>query len=235
MEKNVFLPISTDKEHMQNKKCDYKTLAIMTLYSNMVPKEMQDESGIYESSRYIYNNRVIKFTDEIEKLSGNKINTICKNMRKLSKLENNLVVACRSKDNEIYYVINYEDSHGRKYTTIHEKMLRKLINSTNSNVIKLYLVIKYLCEYEFKTNGNKEKKITNSYLAEQIGLCSSSNKNMNAITDMTDTLEQCGYIKKEYVKSIHGFKINIYYSICSYEEWENKQPSIVKKRKKKEK
>lgn len=226
MKKEVFFPISTDQKNIKNKKCDYKTLAIMTLYSNRVPDEIQEQNAIYETSRFIYKNQIIKFTDEIEELSGNKVKTICDNMRKLSKLENNLVVACTTKDEEIYYIINYEDNLGRKYATIHEKMLRKLINSTNSNVIKLYLVIKYMCEYELKKNGNKEKRITNSYLAEQIGLSSKNHRSINAITDMTDTLDQLGYIKKSYVKTNKGFKTNVYYSVYNYEEWKSKQPSI---------
>lgn len=229
MKKEVFFPISTDQKNIKDKKCDYKTLAIMTLYSNRVPDEIQEQNAVYETSRFIYKNKIIKFTDEIEELSGNKVKTICDNMRKLSKLENNLIVACKTKNEEIYYIINYEDDLGRKYTTIHEKMLRKLINSTNSNVIKLYLVIKYMCEYELKKNGNKQKKITNSYLAEQIGLSSKSHNNLIAITDMTDTLEQCGFIKKEYVQTEKSFKVNTYYSLCSYEEWKSKQPSINKR------
>ena len=42
-DKVVMLPMSSKKCNMQNKKCDYKTLAIMTLYSNFTPIEMQDE------------------------------------------------------------------------------------------------------------------------------------------------------------------------------------------------
>ena len=46
---------------------------------------------------------------------------------------------------------------------------------------------------------------------------------------MTDTLEQCGFIKKEYVQTEKSFKVNTYYSLCSYEEWKSKQPSINKR------
>lgn len=230
MKKEVFLPINTEKENIQNKRCDYKTLGIMTLYSNMKPIEKQDEEGVYETNRYIYKNKIMLNKDEIEELSGVKIKTVCDNMRKLSKLEGNLVVPCISKDEQIYYIVNYESKDGNKFTTIHEKMLRKLINSTNSNVIKVYLIIKYMCEYELKKNGNKEKKITNAYLAEQIGLSSKSHKNINLITDITDTLHQLGFINKHYVNTSKGIKTNIYYSINNYEEWESKQPSRIRRR-----
>ena len=59
-DKVVMLPMSSKKCNMQNKKCDYKTLAIMTLYSNFTPIEMQDEKGVYETYRFLYKNKIIK-------------------------------------------------------------------------------------------------------------------------------------------------------------------------------
>ena len=71
-DKVVMLPMSSKKCNMQNKKCDYKTLAIMTLYSNFTPIEMQDEKGVYETYRFLYKNKIIKFTKEIEEIYANE-------------------------------------------------------------------------------------------------------------------------------------------------------------------
>ena len=116
----VKLPITSSENNMKNKKCDYKTLAIMTLYSNF----NQDEDH-----RYIYKNDIILNKDEIETLSKNKIDTIMRNVKKLCKLESKVVEA-KNTDNGIVYLINYgeenNDEYGyktyRKYVTIEEEM-----------------------------------------------------------------------------------------------------------------
>ena len=66
-DKVVMLPMSSKKCNMQNKKCDYKTLAIMTLYSNFTPIEMQDEKGVYVCADA---NMIYGFNDNLELLNG---------------------------------------------------------------------------------------------------------------------------------------------------------------------
>ena len=207
----VKFPMNSEEMHIQNKKCDYKTLAIMTLYSNMTPKEMLYEEGTDEIYRYVYKDKIIKFTDEIEKLSKNKINTIIKNMRKLSKLDNRLVNACKSKEGKIYYKINYTDMEGKSFVTIEEDILRVLINACNSNTIKIYILLKYMCR-------NGEVKMTREYIASQIGLSPSKGKQI--VTDCTKILSGAGFInkRKEYVYG-NEIKCDIYYSVNDYELW----------------
>lgn len=222
--KVVNFPMSTQKCHMKDKKCDYKTLAIMTLYSNMTPVEDQHESGDYEPYRYIYKNKIIKFTNEIEDLSGKKIGTIINNMRKLSNLENGLVTVTKTQNEEIVYYITYEDSKGRCYKSISGDMLRRLVWAGNGNLIKAYLLIKYLCEDEKRLHGNNEKRITNKYICEEIGLNPNSKNNLQGITEITNTLEECDFIRKRYVKvGGESVKTHIYYSIISDEEWRRKK------------
>ena len=216
MEKKVVkLPMNSHEKYMKDKKCDYKTLAIMTLYSNMTPIEEQDENGSYEEYRYLYKNKIIKFTEEIEGLSKNKINTILKNIRRLSQLDDgSLVSACKNAEGEIYYVINYcNGDKGNKYVTIEEDMLRALTNACSSNTIKIYILLKYMC-------GDGERKITREYIAEQIGI-STGKKGKQVVSDCTKTLSGCGFIKKRKVYH-HDSEINcdIYYSINTHEEWE---------------
>lgn len=215
MEKKVVkLPMNSHEKYMKDKKCDYKTLAIMMLYSNMTPIEEQDENGTYEEYRYLYKNKIIKFTEEIEELSRNKINSILKNIRKLSQLDDgNLVSACKNAEGEIYYVINYcNGESGNKYVTIEEDMLRVLTNACNSNMIKIYILLKYMC-------GNGEKKITRGYIAEQIGI-STGERGKKTVSDCTKVLSACGFIKKRKVYHNNSeINCDIYYSINSHEEW----------------
>jgi hypothetical protein len=211
MAKELTLPLNSEKENMQNKKCDYKTLAIMTLYSTMTPIKIQQEQGLDENYRYVYKNKVIEFTDEVEELSKNKIDTVVKNMRKLSKLEGNLVTAVKNKDGEICYIINYANDQDREYVTIEEDMLKFLINTGNGNVIKTYVLLKYMC-------AKGEKKITRSYIAEQIGLATNSRKNLQVVSDITESLANNGFIKKRRHIS-NGSKEEVYYSVNSHEDW----------------
>ena len=201
--KVVNFPMSTQKCHMKDKKCDYKTLAIMTLYSNMTPMKDQHESRTYEPYRYVYKNKIIKFTDEIE---------------------GGLVTATKNHNEEIIYYIRYENERGREYVSIPEDMLRRLVWIGNGNLIKVYLLIKYLCEDEKRRFNHDEKKITNKYICDEIGLSSSSKNNLQGITEITNTLEECDFIKKRYVKSSEtGIKTNIFYSLISYDEWMDKK------------
>lgn len=217
--KTVNFPMNSHKDFMQDKKVDYKTLAIMTLHSNFTDMEKQHETGVYENYRYIYKNKIIGLTEEIEALSKNKINTIIKNMRKLSQLNNGLVTACKNKNDDIYYVINYcNGDTNNKFVTIEESMLKFLINAGNSNMIKVYILIKYLCLYQESLNGEKEKRITLGYICQQIGLSPKSNNNLNIITDIVTSLENNKFINRRKVNK-QGVKTIIFYSINSYEYW----------------
>lgn len=83
------LPINSTKENMQNKKCDYKTLSIITVYSNKTP--FLEDDSVEELYRYLYRNKLLAKSAEIEELSNLKINTVLKNVNKLSKLNNRMV------------------------------------------------------------------------------------------------------------------------------------------------
>ena len=216
--KIIKFPMNSQKKFMQDKKCDYKTLAIMTLYSNHTPIEHQHETGNYEPYRYLYRDKIIEFTEEIEGLSKNKISTVLKNMKKLSTISDDFVLAYKNKNEKIYYVIRYCDDNDRQFVTIDEDMLKYLVWSSNSNTIKTYILIKYLCQHEKEKYNNNEKKITNEYICEQIGLSPNSKNNLQGIGIITDSLENNGFINKRYV-NCGGIKSVIYYSVNTHEEW----------------
>ena len=181
---NYVLPISTYEEYLKN--LDYMTYGIITYFSN---KTKANESNTNDLFRWIYKNKLIEHQDEIEKLSKNKFNTVMKNVRKLAKMDNNLVVARNSEKGIIYYINYYHMPHG-KFVTIHHEILRFLLNTTNSNVIKTYVFLKYRC-------ANGKTKITREEIAEAIGLSSSCRNNLTTITDITVLLDNL-LIKKTY-------------------------------------
>lgn len=180
-----YLPISSYEEYLKN--IDYMTYGIITYFSNRTVADEGFDSG--EMFRWIYKNKMIEKQEEIEKLSKNKFNTVMKNVRKLAKMENNLVIAKNSDNGIVYYINYYTMPHG-KFVTIHHEILRYLLNVSNSNVIKTYVFLKYRCK-------NGKTKVTRHEIAEAIGLSVNSNNNLEAIGDITMSLNGI-LIKKEY-------------------------------------
>lgn len=208
--KIIKFPISTAEENIQDKKCDYKLLSTLTLLSKY---------NVGEDHRYIYKDDIILNKNKIESLSKRKINTVIKNVRKLSKLEGNAVVA-KSVDGKIVYIINYKNKDGRKFILLEEDLLRHLADTTSSNEIKVYLLLKYRC------NEIKETKITRKSLAIGIGLNGNSGENLLSISNMLIDLKDKSLIEvnKKYinVKLENGnFKNTecLFIKLKSYEEW----------------
>lgn len=226
----VKLPMNVYEGNLGNKKCDYKTLATMTLYSS---HKKPDEYG-NEQYRFLYRNKVITLSDEIEDLSKNKIDTILRNIKKLSNLTGNLVNASRTNDGKIVYTINYRDGEvirddeGKPikmvkggFVLVEEDVLKFLVNISNSEDIKVYLLIKTLCEWEERNHNKSEKWITNAFICEHIGLSSNSKCSLQTISDITYMLERVHLInKREIHTNVDGMVMRkIYYSIVPYEEW----------------
>lgn len=175
--KDIRFPISSYEEYLKN--IDYMTYGIITYFSNRTKaEEGEEDSG--ELFRWVYKNRLIEKSEEIEKLSKNKFNTVMRNVRKLSKMDNNLVVAKNSDKGIVYYINYYHMPHGY-YVTIHEEILRYLLNVSNSNVIKTYVFLKYRC-------AKGKAKITRKEIAEAIGLSPNSESNLTTVTDITVSL-----------------------------------------------
>lgn len=218
------LPINSSKENMQNKKCNYKTLAIMTLYSNRTPNEVSLDKGYEELYRYLYENKIRDNILEIEKLSHNKQDTIFRNIRKLAKLNNGLITVANSSNGIIYY-INYRSAEGGDYVIIEEDILKYLIDTGNSNVIKVYILLKYLCR-------KGKKAITNEYIADQIGLSPKSHKNIQTVINIIKSLVNNKLIKKTKDKGVKfnddkcKYKEINEYEIIGYKEWKNEMKKI---------
>ena len=73
---------------MKDKKVNYKLLGLLTLLS-------KHNEG--ENHRYIYHKDILLNKDIFETLSKNKMDTIIRNIKKLTKIEGDLVVAKTTK------------------------------------------------------------------------------------------------------------------------------------------
>lgn len=209
------LPINSSKKNMQNKKCDYRILGLMTLYSNRTPSEISLDEGYEEIYRYIYKNKIEDNMEEIEILTNNKRDTIIRNIKKLAKSSNGLIIATNSPNGICYYIHYAKDNN---YVIIEEDILKTLVNATNSNVIKVYILLKYLCR-------NECKEIHRAYIAEQVGLSTNRN-NLRIISDITYVLERLKLIKvkREYKTILLDNGKEQYtqvnkYEVCTYDEY----------------
>ena len=211
--KEYNVPMNSSKENMKNRNCDYKTLAIMSLYSKFTPIEKQIEDGVDEQYIYLYRNKILESKDEIEEISKWKIKTVLNNMRKITMLNSNLITSMVYEDcgyEETYYMIDYSDEEGKEYVTIEKNILKILINIGNSDLIKIYILIKYL-------SRENARKISREYLAQEIGIENPSKSVLDRISKITSSLAKAGLIEKKYISE--GCKTQIYYRIIPLNEF----------------
>lgn len=208
-DKIVKFPITSNEKYLKDKKCNYKILGLLTLLSKHTKGE---------NHRYIYHKDVMLNKDMLETLSGNKMDAIIKTIKKLIKLEGDLIIA-KTTENGIIYQINFLDKNGRKYVLIEEKILKKIMTFTNNNVLKVYILLKYRCGYDGRI-------ITRDDICTNIGLSPKSHKNLQVITQMLTGLEQVGLIEINniYDKILKDGKEQmrklLKISIVKYEDWE---------------
>ena len=211
--KEYNVPMNSSKKNMKNRNCDYKTLAIMSLYSKFTPIEKQIEDGVDEQYIYLYRNTILESKDEIEEISKWKIKTVLNNMRKITMINSNLITSMVYEDcgyEETYYMIDYSDEEGKEYVTIEKNILKILINIGNSDLIKIYILIKYL-------SRENVRKISREYLAQEIGIENPSKSVLDRISKITSSLAKAGLIEKKYISE--GCKTQIYYRIIPLNEF----------------
>ena len=209
--------MNTENNIIGDKRMDYKTFAIAMLYSKY------NNQNVWH---FLYEKTLDDNQLEIEGLSNNKINTIKKNIRKLEKLDNH-VIQRKVCNNEIVYLLFPQSVDGKYYVLIEDDILRVLVNTTNSNVIKTYCVLKYLL-------AEGSKVITREFLLEKIGL-TTYEKNLQMMTDVLDTLTDMCLIKKSYSyeKEINkegkiDIKTRLKLELTTYDEWCNRPSQQAK-------
>ena len=215
--KDYYLPISSYDDYLQNLKY-YMEYGIITYYSNF---KKQDDFGNEALFRYVYENKLKDNQEQIEKISKKKFATVLKNIRKLVKMDNNLVVASNS-PNGIVYTINYSTEPHGYYVTIHHEILKYLLDTSNEDALKLYVFMCYRCK-------KGETKLTLKEMANAIGLSPNSKDNLQKITNITMSFDD-NLIKKRYVyetvydEDTNKFKTKkfCYYTIMTYEQFKDR-------------
>lgn len=213
--------MNTENNIIGDKRMDYKTFAIAMLYSKY------NNQNVWH---FLYEKSLDENQMEIEGLSKTKINTIKRNIKKLERLDNH-VIQRKIYDNEIVYLLFPQSVDGKYFVLIEDDILRVLVNTTDSNVIKTYCILKYLL-----VNG--KRFVTREFLLEKIGLTSCGN-NLQVMTDIIDTLTDMCLIKKEYdyEKEIKDrniiVKTKLKLELTTYEEWCNRPSQKGKIRRKK--
>lgn len=215
--KDYYLPISSYDDYLQNLKY-YMEYGIITYYSNF---KKQDDFGNEALFRYVYENKLKDNQEQIEKISKKKFTTVLKNIRKLVKMDNNLVVASNSPSG-IVYTINYSTEPHGYYVTIHHEILKYLLDTSNEDALKLYVFMCYRCK-------KGETKITLKEMADAIGLSPNSKDNLQKITNITMSFDD-NLIKKRYVyetvydEDTNKFKTKkfCYYTIMTYEQFKDR-------------
>lgn len=224
-------PMNT--EYIKDKKMDYETLGLITLYSNYKGEVVCEEEGLsisdVEYHRYIYekgSNSINSNMKNMEKISKNKRRNIKRNIKKLTECNNRVVEVCSDINGNIYYKINpYANSNEGmgKFVVINNKMLEYLIHTGNSNMIKTYCMIKILL-WDDKNKCYVKRQLTREFLLKQIGL-SESGKNITMMGNILKSLVANGFIKREkitHVKEINGesiVKTNYIYELTTDDEW----------------
>ena len=224
-------PMNT--EYIKDKKMDYETLGLITLYSNYKGEVVCDNEGLsiseVEYHRYIYekgSNSINSNMKNMEKISKNKRRNIKRNIKKLTECNNRVVEVCSDINGNIYYKINpYANSNEGmgKFVVINNKMLEYLIHTGNSNMIKTYCMIKILL-WDDKNKCYIERQLTREFLLKQIGL-SESGKNITMMGNILKSLVANGFIKRKkitHVKEINGesiVKTNYIYELTTDDEW----------------
>lgn len=202
-------PLSSHNEILQDKKFPYNTYATLVLNSKF-NKDAKEN--------YIYDNNigsdVMTFLKELEK-NGAKVvskRTIEKHIKVM--LDSNIpLIEVRNTPNGIAYVIKSE----KYYVKVPYAQVKELLVSTNKNMLKLFIFLKYMCnETEFKTIDRK-------FIAEHIGLSGNSCDTLNTISTMTTSLAKLGFIEikqttrkemdekgNKIVKTINSYRIRTF-------------------------
>lgn len=221
-DKVQLLPIVTKQKFMQDKKINYKNYAILVLFSNFQDINENTEEGfegVYDTERYVYENKIIKNKAEVESMSKTKIETFIKTSRKIAKMTNGEMVGVRrlKKSGKIVYDL----FKGNLYVKIEEDILRVMCNGFSSNTIKIY------CYLKWRLRDKKDGEyITRKQIAENIGLSPNSHKNLQLVKDCTKILDNNFLIKKETISlpSIDGkdYNYRTLYELVDYETWREK-------------
>ena len=224
------VPINTETTVIGDRGMNYKILALISLYSKYkgetVCDLMEYDYSEIENHRYIYQDYIIENKEELEKESKNSIKTIKRNIKKLIECDNKVIQVCKDKKGKVFYKINpyfnpNDKSSMNNFVTIDSDMLRYLVNISNSDVIKVYCIFKWLL-WDNKNKTYVSKRVDRYWICRQLGLNEESGKNLQKVTDILQFLVNNFYITrtKENILDKDGkYKTVYYYKIATYDYW----------------
>ncbi len=219
------VPMPSHNEYLKNKDVDFNVYGGLMLESNY--------GGIYntESQRYIYKNKLDN--KEIANMCNISESTVKRAFNKLKKVkieDKEPLITTENTPNGIVYKLNYavDDKY---YVTIPNDILQYLIDTTNNNMIKLYVFFKVQL-------ANGSKQMQREFIANAIGLNGSSKKALDVISNMTNSLVANGLITKterveffyDETKDREVPKTLITYGLVGDEHWREYQRSLTKKK-----
>ena len=213
---NIFkYGIPSDNERIKDKN--------LLTYSAMVIQSHWD-SGDIDGRRYVYYNKLNK--EEMSDVMKVSMRTINRNISALIKTG---LLETIETPNGVAYKFNYKKDNGQ-YVQIENDIMKELVH-TSTNVVATYVLMKYHLK-------DGIKKMTQEYIAEEIGLSKSSRKLIEPITKM---LAKLGLIiihrkfEKETIKMDNGQikvipKECLYYELVEHEDWMNLNKLIVREK-----
>lgn len=208
-------PISSEQEYMKDKKVNFLNYCILVYFSNFQNnEEVKNFEGACDTHRYIYEDKILKNKDEIERYSKTKVQTFIRNAKKLATLSNGEMISVgKTNEGKIVYTIKKTN----KYILIEEKILRILINFCSANAIKTYVFLKWKCRERGYIISRKE-------ICENIGLSASSKRQLQEITDITKGLQKLGLISRKTTTGVsvdgEDYNKSTYYELVPFDKWE---------------
>lgn len=219
------VPIPSHNDYIKNKDVDY------LIYSELsVNSKYGGKANNMETQRYIYKNALdYKEVADVCNVSESTVKRAFSRLKKV-KVDGNFVtlISTENTPNGIVYKLNYgvDDKY---YVTIPNNTLQYLIDTSNSNMIKLYVFFKVQL-----ANGSKEMQ--REFIADALGFNTSNIKMLDKVSNMTKDLMAKGLLTKtERVEFFYDEKTNreipktlIRYSLTTYEQWVTHMENVGK-------
>ena len=218
---DICFMLTSHNDVIQDKTFPYNTYAMLTINSNF------NKNNKDEYKNFLYKDNIKKdIGDFLEEAKNDfpdgkipAMKTVEKHIKTILSCDLPLVKIENSPNGVVYKL--KADVDGKYYVRIPYVQVRELIVSTNKNMLKLFVILTYMCDTE------NYKKLDRKFLARQLGLSDNSDKTLKGIGTMTDSLMKLGFIdiqeevKTEYDKETNKMKVKTInaYRICTLEEY----------------
>lgn len=209
---DIMLP--SHNEVIGNKSFPYNSYAALMINSNFNPAN-KGENYIYKKD---IKKKVTDFMEEAKaEFPDGKITAprqIERHIKTMLECDIPLLKVENTKNGVVYKLTPKID--GKYYVRLPYKQVRELIVSTNKNMLKLFVILSYICNTESYTT------IDRKFLVRQLGLSDKSDNNIKSISIMTTSLAKLGFIEIKVTRKEdeEGYKTINSYRLRTFEEYE---------------